>query len=195
MAEGSPTEYLWSAGLWLGALKNGTKRVTTGQFQIEFRPGRTELDKIYLTRELAAGGARAPATNADDDRDGRTDEDWLDGRDNDNDGRIDEDFAAISNQMFFCEYSDVDPNIKLALPEHVPLEFLVQQSSLCWESPLVDDFIAFDFKLINKGFDPLDNVYLASSPTATSGRARPKRSPKTTTPASGKASSRRASGR
>lgn len=158
--KGSPTEYLWAAGLWLGADKNGEKHVTTGQFAIEFRPGRTELDRIYQTRELAPGGARLPASNADDDRDGRMDEDWLDGRDNDNDGRIDEDFAAISNQMLFCEYNDTDPAIKLANPEHTPLELLVQQSSLCWESPLTDDFIAFDFKLVNTGFNPLQDVYL-----------------------------------
>src|SRR5262249_32049941 len=88
------------------------------------------------------------------------DEDWLDGRDNDGDGRIDEDYAAISNQEFFCEYGDTDPNIKLANPEHVPLELWVQQASLCWEAPLVDDFIAFDFKLINRGFHPLSDVYV-----------------------------------
>src|SRR5262245_43105820 len=88
--KGSPTEYLWSAGLWIGADKNGEKHVTTGQFAIEFRPGRTDLDKLYETREGALGGARAPATNLDDDRDGKIDEDWLDGRDNDGDGRIDE---------------------------------------------------------------------------------------------------------
>jgi hypothetical protein len=69
---------LWSAGLWLGAIKNGERRVTTGQYQVEFRPGRTELDRIYRTRELAPGGAREPAPNADDDRDGKIDEDWLD---------------------------------------------------------------------------------------------------------------------
>jgi hypothetical protein len=158
--KGSPTEYLWSAGLWLGADKNAEKRVSTGQFRIEFRPGRGELDIIYRTREGALGGARLPAPNADDDRDGRLDEDWLNGRDDDGDGRIDEDFAAISNQMFFCEYNDSDPQIKLANPEHVPLDFYIQQSSLCWESPLTDDFIAFDFKLINRGLGPLADVYL-----------------------------------
>jgi hypothetical protein len=158
--KGSTTEYLWSAGLWLGAEKNGEKHVTTGQYEIEFRPGTTDLDRIYRTREGALGGERKPSSNADDDHDGKIDEDWLDGRDNDGDGRIDEDFAAISNQMFFCEYSDTDPNIKLRYPDHLPLELAVQQSSLCWEAPLVDDFIAFEFRLINRGINPLDNVYL-----------------------------------
>jgi hypothetical protein len=154
---GSKTEYLWGAELWIGALKNATPAVTTAA---EFLPGLSELDHIYETRELAPGGARAPAPNADDDGDGRRDEDWLDGRDNDHDGQIDEDFAAISNQMFFCEYSDTNPTIKLSNPEHVPLGFRVQQSSYCWADPLLDDFIAFDFRLINESPEPLTDVYV-----------------------------------
>jgi hypothetical protein len=158
---GSATEYLWQASLWIGAIQEGEPHVTTGQFPFfEFRPGLSELDRIYETRELAPGGARRPSPNADDDRDGQEDEDWLDGRDNDDDGLIDEDFAAISNQMFFCEYSDVDPSIKLANPEHVPLGFRVQQSTMCWEDPLLDDFIAFDYRLIHEGFEPLLDVYV-----------------------------------
>src|SRR5262245_5037278 len=157
---GSQTEYLYIAGLWIGAIKAAEPHVTTAVYRLEFRPGLGELDIMYRTREGAVGGARKPSPNADDDRDGKTDEDWLDGRDNDGDGRIDEDFAAISNQMFFCEYGDSDPNIKLAQPEHVPLGFHVQQASYCWEDPLIDDFIAFDYKLINEGVDPLQDVYV-----------------------------------
>jgi hypothetical protein len=158
--KGSGTEYLFSAGLWVGANKNGEVHVTTGQPDMEFRAGRSELDVIYETRELAPGGARLPAPNADDDRDGRIDEDWLNGRDDDGDGRIDEDFAAISNQMFFCEYNDSDPQIKLGLPDHEPLNLLVQQASLCWESPIADDFIGLEFTLVNTGLNPLNDVYL-----------------------------------
>ena len=156
---GSETEYLWIAGLWIGAIKNAEPAVTTA-VPVEYRPGLSELDRMYRTRDLAPGGARAPSPNADDDRDGKTDEDWLDGRDNDGDGLIDEDFAGISNQMFFCEYRDTDPNIKLAQPEHEPLGFLIQQSSLCWEDQLIDDFILFDYLLVNEGFEPLFDVYV-----------------------------------
>ncbi|MEN8006248.1 MAG: FlgD immunoglobulin-like domain containing protein [Candidatus Krumholzibacteriota bacterium] len=49
--------------------------------------------------EGVVGGHHGFSSRADDDRDGRIDEDPLDGRDNDQDGRIDEDFAAISDAM------------------------------------------------------------------------------------------------
>ncbi|MFO7653059.1 MAG: FlgD immunoglobulin-like domain containing protein [Candidatus Krumholzibacteriia bacterium] len=52
-----------------------------------------------VSREGAPGGARGFGLSADDDRDGRRDEDRLDGRDNDGDGRVDEDFAAVSDAM------------------------------------------------------------------------------------------------
>lgn len=49
--------------------------------------------------EGAPGGHRGFARDADDDVDGRLDEDRVDGRDNDGDDHIDEDFAAISEAM------------------------------------------------------------------------------------------------
>ena len=157
---GSTTEYLWSAGLWVGAKKNGEPHVTTGQYEIEFRPGLGELDRIYQAREGMPGGHQCPSPTADDDLDGEFDEDWLDGRDNDGDGRIDEDFAAISSQMFACEYGDTDPHIELAYPEHTPLGLLVRQSSMAWEDLQASNFIAFDFRLINVGFEPIEQVYV-----------------------------------
>ncbi|MBU2502352.1 hypothetical protein KJ682_13550 [bacterium] len=52
-----------------------------------------------LTSEGVPGGLRGFAAGADDDRDGRVDEDPLDGLDNDQDGLVDEDFAAIGDTM------------------------------------------------------------------------------------------------
>ncbi len=49
--------------------------------------------------EGATGGQRGFSAHCDDDNDGATDEDQLDGIDNDGDGRVDEDFAAISDAM------------------------------------------------------------------------------------------------
>ncbi|MGD9548179.1 MAG: FlgD immunoglobulin-like domain containing protein [Candidatus Krumholzibacteriia bacterium] len=52
-----------------------------------------------LTSEGVPGGLRGFAAGADDDGDGRLDEDPLDGLDNDQDGLVDEDFAAIGDTM------------------------------------------------------------------------------------------------
>lgn len=146
----SKTEYLWSAGLWVGALKDGEPHVTTSQFEMEFRPTRGPLGRMYQAREGDTGGVRAPALYQDDDRDGPIDEDPLDGLDNDGDGRIDEDFAAISNQMFVCEYNDTDPAIPLLYPDHTSLGLKVQQTSMAWDAGQRRDFIAFNYRITTK---------------------------------------------
>jgi hypothetical protein len=156
---GGATEHLFAAGLWLGALRNGEPRVTTTVLPFEMRPGASELDRIYATHAGAPGGARVPWPDADDDGDGSTDEDWLDGRDNDLDGAVDEDFAAISDEMFFGEFADTDPAIVDTNPAHVPLGLRVQQSTLAWASDHYDDFIGIELRLVNGGLDPLDQVY------------------------------------
>jgi hypothetical protein len=94
---GSGVEYLFVAGLWVGALKNGVPAVSTAAFEREFRPTQDPIDIIYRTAEGARGGKRLPSPDADDDKDGSVDEDWLNGHDDDLDGLIDEDFAAIES--------------------------------------------------------------------------------------------------
>jgi len=64
--------------------------------------GRTRQPGAVFTavaREGDPGGHRGFSPDADDDGDGLTDEDPLDGVDNDGDGRLDEDHAAISHRM------------------------------------------------------------------------------------------------
>ena len=82
---------------------------------VETDGGRTLLalgagihDPVFAagTAEGAAHGLRGFSRGADDDRDGRIDEDRLDGRDNDGDGLIDEDFAAIGDVMAVWDAPD-----------------------------------------------------------------------------------------
>jgi len=54
---------------------------------------------LRLVSEGVENGRRGFSRHADDDGDGRIDEDRLDGADNDDDGLIDEDFAAVSDEM------------------------------------------------------------------------------------------------
>ena len=124
----SSVEYLYIAGLWIGAKRGGIPIVSTAAYEIEFRPPGTEdpVAKIYRAFEGIQGGARLTGPD-DDDKDGVSDEDWLDGVDDDGDGQIDEDFGAISKQMFTCWFTDDHPQSVISNPEHTPMHLFVRQ--------------------------------------------------------------------
>jgi len=68
---------------------------------------RRSLDTFHAAvGEGVRGGHRGFSSQADDDGDGRIDEDPLDGIDNDQDGKIDEDFGAISDAMVAVHLSN-----------------------------------------------------------------------------------------
>jgi hypothetical protein len=157
---GSGVEYLYAAGLWVGAVKDGVPAVSTSLYQFEFRPTQDPIDIIYRSYEGAPGGNRLPNPNADDDHDGKIDEDWLNGRDDDGDGKIDEDFAGISDQMFSCWYTDDQPGITQIYPEHNPLHILVRQESYQWRDDRFNDFVGVHFIVENIGTDLLNDVYI-----------------------------------
>lgn len=158
---GSGVDYLWSAGMWFGALKNGVPAVSVGQYAYEFRPdGQDPLDTIYEMRQGEPGGARYPDPNEDDDGDGLLNEDPKNALDDDGDGLIDEDFAAIGNQHFRCTYTDYSPQAIEAYPDHEPLFVDVVQESFQWENDSVDDFVGFQFRVTNSGVSPIDDIYL-----------------------------------
>jgi hypothetical protein len=157
---GSGVEYLYVAGIWIGARIGGVPSVSTSVFEMEFRPTQDPIDIIYRTSEGAPGGNRYPFPGADDDRDGRIDEDRLDARDNDGDGLVDEDFAAISKQMFATWYTDDQPGITGIYPYHRPLHIKVEQESYQWDDPRFDDFVGVTLKITNVGNEVLEQVYL-----------------------------------
>jgi hypothetical protein len=88
---GSGVEYLFVAGLWVGALKAGVPAVSVAAYAFEFRPSQDTRDIMYRSSEGTRGGARAPSTSKDEDNDGQVDEDWVNGYDDVGDGQIDED--------------------------------------------------------------------------------------------------------
>jgi hypothetical protein len=157
---GSGVEHLFGAGLWVGAVKGGVPAVSTSLYETELRPTQDPIDVIYRSFEGAPGGNRLPHPMADDDGDGAIDEDWLNGRDDDGDGLVDEDFAAISNQMFSCWYTDNQPVASQIYPEHNPLDVLVRQESYQWSDDRFDDFVAAHFTVTNIGADVLEDVYI-----------------------------------
>ncbi|HEX6790745.1 MAG TPA: FlgD immunoglobulin-like domain containing protein [Candidatus Krumholzibacteria bacterium] len=156
---GSGIEHVFTGGLWVGALKEGVPAVSTAAYEWEFRPSQDVRDVVYRSAEGTVGGTRSGWPGADDDHDGRTDEDPLNGYDDDTDGQIDEDYAAISDQMFSRQYVDNHPTAIQAYPQHNPLNIFVRERSYQWTDDDFDDFIGIDYEITNTGPDVLEDVY------------------------------------
>lgn len=157
---GSRVEYLYAAGLWVGAITGGIPAVSTAAYEFEFRPTPDPVDVVYYAAEGDPGGNRVPHPDADDDGDGMIDEEWLDGHDNDADGLIDEDFAAISEDMQSCWYTDDQAGITQIYPEHHPMNLLVRQRSFQWSDTEFNQFVGFDYTITNTGTQVLEDVYI-----------------------------------
>jgi len=161
---GSGVEYMWGAGIWVGAMigENKEPHVSTALLDWEFRPSTRPLDTVYESYEGFPGGKRFFNDDGDTDPSGEelVDEEIHDGRDNDGDGLIDEDFAAISQQMFTCVYRDDSPAALNSYPEHVPLGLEITQKSFAWGIPGSDNFVGIEFTVKNDGRHDLRNVYL-----------------------------------
>jgi hypothetical protein len=155
-------EYLYAASLWIGAVaSDNLAYVSTGLYETELRPSLAVVDHIYSSYEGAVKGNRQGfSTQPDDDNDGATDEDVLNGKDDDGDGKVDEDFAAISQQMYSCEYWDYTEEARNRYPEHRPLNLRIHQESYAWSTEGANEFVGFDFKIFNDGFETLRKVYL-----------------------------------
>ena len=156
---GSGIEYLYAAGIWVGAEKNGIPLVSTGYPETEWYPPKDPIDTIYRSYEGDPRGGRYPGP-ADDDQDGLVDEDWLNGRDDDGDGKIDEDFAAIGKQMFSCWYRDDEPQSRTIWPEHEPMGLRVRQETYQWGEEEFQDFVAVRYWIDNMGDNFLTSVYV-----------------------------------
>ena len=166
---GSGNEYLWGAGLWIGGNINGQLSVTTGQPERELRPGDDISDTIYESRDgrvirptmnPQVTGRRLPDTGADDDHDGRVDEDFLNGWDDDGDGLIDEDFGQIASQMFTCTMHDDTGLVRELYPDHNPLGVAVVQRAATFYQDEFEDIVILDFEITNAGVSEVKDVYL-----------------------------------
>jgi hypothetical protein len=157
---GSGINHLWSAGLWVGAVRAGQTAVSTGQYETEIRalPGPEHI--IYESSYATPGAARYPWPAPDDDGDGVEDEDPFNGLDDDGDGLVDEDGAGISDQMFRAEMYDNTADAQGAFPDHTPLDLKLVQTSLQWSHEDVDDFVGLAYELTNVGDALLEEIYV-----------------------------------
>lgn len=166
---GSGDEYLWGAGLWIGGKLAGQISVTTGQPEQELRPASRLVDTIYEARdgyEVRPGekpyptGRRLPTPGADDDGDGRYDEDMLNGIDDDLDGRVDEDFGQLGDQMFTCTMFDNGRLVQELYPEHEPLNLKVVQRAIAYDRGARESIVGLDFDITNVGHREITEMYL-----------------------------------
>ncbi|MCK4304348.1 MAG: hypothetical protein KAY24_08945 [Candidatus Eisenbacteria sp.] len=166
-------EFLYCAALWFGAVaSDNLAYVSTGAYETELLPSLDPIDTIYTTFEGATGGDRAgfSTSGGDDDGDGEIDEDPLNGKDDDGDGQIDEDYAAISQQMFSCEYWDDSERAIEIYPRHRPLHIKITQNSFAWSTEGADEFVGFEYDILNNGFETLREIYIGYFVDSDAGR-------------------------
>ncbi len=158
----SGVEYLFNWSLWVGAKNPGAGanaepyRVSAG---IEWRPPSLDpVDRIHHAYEGSIGGLR----EFDDDGDGRSDEEWLNGRDDDLDGAIDEDFSAISQGMDSFDMRDDTPQSGgfTGGETHAPLGLLVHQRVLSFSDETATDLVGVEYLIRNVSGSPLDSVFI-----------------------------------
>jgi hypothetical protein len=162
-------EYLFLAGLWVGAIGEDAEPHVSTAVPVELRPALLPIDTIYESFEGIRGGARPGFFNGDDDGDNLLDEDFHNGKDDDGDGQIDEDYASIGQQMYSCEYRDDTPEATNQLNEHVPLGLRIEQRSFQWATEGINEFVGFDFRIINVGDQRLRNMYIGFNTDADAG--------------------------
>lgn len=157
---GSGINHLWSAGLWIGAVRDGQVAVSTGQYETEMLalPGPEHV--IYALGWQTPGALRYPWGDPDDDGDGAEDEDPFNGLDDDLDGLVDEDDAGASDQMFRAELVDNSALAQELFPDHQPLGLHIVQKSYQWSAPEVADFVGFEYVLTNIGDLPLADLHV-----------------------------------
>lgn len=138
--KGSGIEHIFDGGLWIGGIKNGVIRVSTGAidantfnrgegFEFTNALGQVITQKSTLTN--------SPFYSPD----------------------------AISHQDFICEYTDTNTIAGgQVIVNHTPMGLKVIQSSYCWNYPYADFFVILRYRIVNIGYrgdnSPITNLYI-----------------------------------
>jgi hypothetical protein len=62
--------------------------------------------------------------------------------------------------MQSCWYTDDQPEAIAIYPEHNPLHLSVRQRSVQWGDSRFDDFVGFDYTIVNTGTEILEDIYV-----------------------------------
>jgi len=134
----SDMEYLFQAGLWVGAVVGRDTLVSVaadGWFQMrEFWPDAGNRGAITIRSNL------------------KSKPEYSD--------------KALSEQDFICAYTDTFTDIGLTGEDpfdnraHMPLNLAIRQGSYAWSYDYAEEFIIFDYSIANIGVFPLRDVFI-----------------------------------
>lgn len=134
----SRVEYLWVAGLWLGAVVGRDTLVTTGAegyyFITELWPDAGEKGRMIRKSSRPFSRDYSP--------DAISEEDIL---------------AIFTDTLASPTYAAEDP---VDNRPHQPLNVKIVQKSYAWSYPYAEDFILFDYTIENIGIFPLKQLYI-----------------------------------
>ena len=135
--KGSGIQYVFAGAFWIGAVVGRDTLVSTGadgwaRSSYEFSPEVGDAGKLRR---------RSLIDPTSDDFEG-----------------------AISEEDILAEYTDtitqgVDLDQILNRP-HEPLRIKVEEASYAWSYPYAEDFVLFDYKITNIGYNSLNEVYM-----------------------------------
>jgi hypothetical protein len=136
----SGVEHLYVGGLWVGALKEGQIRVTTGAVE-------------YGSVSSLGGGfeftTEAEATTIE--RSQYPESPFYDPN------------YAVSHQDFVADFTDTNtivPGTTIQIPQHNPLGIAVHMETYAWDFPFADDFVIFNYQITNVSDVPFDSLYV-----------------------------------
>ena len=155
--KGSTKTAVFAAGPWFGAKVNGQVRIAVGEYSQEFVPG------------PMAGGTFSPTSNAfrsyKISRGNTTSADYLNwpvsqGAPVDSTGAP----ALLGDVMIWSVYNDADPNSHTNNAGSTnPLGLEIQQSTFAYNrSGALGNIIFVKFKILNKGGNQLDSMYVSA---------------------------------
>jgi len=137
---GSGIEHLFDGGLWVGGIKNGVARVSTGAIDasvsnrgegFEYTNGAGQI--ITQKSSLITSPYYSP--------------------------------SAISHQDYICEYTDTNTIVGgQVIVNHTPMGIKIIQQSYCWNYPYADFFVIMRYRIINIGYrndnSRIDSLYV-----------------------------------
>ncbi|OQY27287.1 MAG: hypothetical protein B6244_11130 [Candidatus Cloacimonetes bacterium 4572_55] len=135
---GTKTELMARGGLWIGALKDGDPRVSTGVIDGAFSAGQAGFEFAPLPEEGLIERSTIQTSPF---------------------------FAldAVSQQDFVSSFYDtftVIPGTNEEIPDHTPLEIRVDMESYAWSFSYADAYVILNYRITNIGNTSLDSVYV-----------------------------------